>query len=88
MNKIELQQLKEVSDLLKTLFKYSVYLDDILEKETIKNEKNIANANRYNKEKREENNVLNNINNDDKKFFVKVPKINIPDTSNNIDDLD
>ena len=47
--------LKEVTDICN---KNTFILKDILEKERIKNEKNIANANRYNREKREENNKI------------------------------
>ena len=47
MNRIEITQLKNLLSLMNEIGKYSVYLEDIINKESVKREKNIENTTKY-----------------------------------------
>lgn len=47
MNRIEITQLKNLLSLMNEISKYSVYLEDIINKESVKREKNIENTTKY-----------------------------------------
>lgn len=54
MNRIEITQLKNLLSLMNEINKYSVYLEDIINKESIKREKNIENTTKYINNKRKD----------------------------------
>lgn len=58
MNRIEITQLKNLLSLMNEISKYSIYLEDIINKESIKREKNTENATKYINNKRKD--IVNN----------------------------